>query len=262
MGDAAAKCPTCSQGEGRRDSMLVEKYGTRPKRYASYISSRKNEAQGRFVRTLPKAYAHASAIAKRYGFEVSKAEIATNILSEGAVLALQGNVYEGLDGFGAFGVDTLVDRKKELWPFLDARTKKIVNEPWMVVEKMNEKGETVHSITMLSLEEGMYANASMYVWSKSRLARDLAARGMSIDDLPPEAQFFWSTVYFNAGPSQGKKHLESWGVDAWQEPWTAEDDAVTYGRDSRYNAHWRTATFESVSEASDPPRDTEAPPWE
>ena len=140
----------------------------------------------------------------------------------------------------------------------------------MIAKHQNERGQTVRSLSDLTLEEGMYANASMYVWSKSRFAKDMAGWGLSIADLPPEAQFFWSTVYFNAGPNQGRAHLVSWGVEEWQNPWEAEDNDNLYGTESRYNAHWRTATFESLSGGfdADPsppsmrPRDSSAAPWQ
>lgn len=248
------ECATCSLAAttpAQRNAEITKKHGTRPKRYAAFLRAKSNEAERRFVAALPRVVAHASTVARMHKVTVSREEIATNILSEGAVVALGKDLSEGLDGYGAFGIDTLVDRQRELRPFLDNRTKKLLEDPSKVAENVNERQQTVHSLTNLTLEEGMYANASMYVWSKSRLAADLEAMGTSIDELPAQGQFFWSTVYFNAGPSLGKKHLADWGVDAWQEPWTGEDNDELYGGDSRYNAHWRTATFESMSAPPD-----------
>ncbi len=262
------ECATCSSAKpspAQRNATIAKKHGTRPKRYASYLKGKSNVAERRFAEALPKVVAHAKNVALAHHVTVTREELATNILSEGVAVALNQDLADGLDGYGAFGIDTLVDRKKELQPFLDNRTKKLIEDPNKLSENVNEKKETVHSLTNLSIEEGMYANASMYVWSKARLAKDLEAQGASLDDLPPAGQFFWSTVYFNAGPKMGKKHLADWGIDAWEDPWTLEDSDELHGQDSRYNAHWRTATFESLSESFDvASSDTGAPkhPWE
>lgn len=258
-------CPTCSPHKRSKkalDEHLKAKYGARPKHYADFLHTRHNEAQARFTETLPAVFEHARKIARKHRLHLTKEEIATNILSEGAVIPLTDGRYEKLSGFGAFGIDTIADRQAELAPYLDDETKQLLKEPTHVWEHNNEKGEIVHSLSDITMEQGMYANASMYVWSKARVATDLQRMGKSIDDLPPEGQFFWSTVYFNAGPEKGKAHLRDWGVDAWKEPWT-KDDSDVYGNDSRYNAHWRTATFESLSGGFDSaPRDPSKNPWE
>src|SRR3972149_4817827 len=43
--------------------------------------------------------------------------------------------------------------------------------------RVNERGQEVHTLRDLTLEEGLYANAGMYAWAKSIAAGDLADRG-------------------------------------------------------------------------------------
>lgn len=84
----------------------------------------------------------------------------------------------------------------------------------------------------------------MFAWTRSQAAQTI---GPSFGKLAPEARFFWTTMWFNAGAAVAAKYLSSRGIDWWRSRWTQTDDPAQYSRYARYNALWRTATWEAMS---------------
>ena len=122
----------------------------------------------------------------------------------------------------------------------------------------NERGETVHSLTDLNIEEGMYANAGMFAWARAIVAADMAnpdglrswcrkqgktpnaaITSTNMADLPQWEQFYWTTVYFNAGPGTGKKFLCSEWLPYGRTAYRGAENNLS----AKYNASWRTATY-------------------
>ena len=129
-------------------------------------------------------------------------------------------------------------------PWLHPIVRAAVESGTRTVTRVNERGQEVHTLRDLTLEEGLYANAGMYAWAKSIAAGDLADRGAAVEDLPAHGEYFWATVYFNAGPGTGRKLLDQHGARYFERKWTGPDDPGRYHRVAQYNALWRTASFE------------------
>jgi hypothetical protein len=224
---------------------LRQKYGVRPRRYDGLFND-SNEAEKRFKQLLPEATAFINMRAAELGgaFDVNDAELATNFITEGGFFVLDGNQLDGIDGFGALGIDTLVDNYNALKPWLHPMVREAVERGDRTVTRTNELGQQVKTLTNLTMAEGLYANAGMYAWAKSIAAGDLAGKGAPIADLPLEGKFFWSTIYFNAGPGTGRKILNSNGARFFEVKWTKADDAGKFSQSAQFNALWRTASFE------------------
>ena len=119
---------------------------------------------------------------------------------------------------------------------------------------VNERREKVVTLDNLTLEQAVQGNASLYAWSKGQLVRDLRAKGIDFASRPKEQQFYWSTVYFNAGPGTGKKLLDRRGLDWSGKKWTGPDFpehpnaramfVVENQQDAHFNATWRTSSYE------------------
>ena len=156
---------------------------------------------------MPEITAHMNEKAKEQGLELelTVAELTTNFLAEGGILAVKSNYTEGLDGFSYAGIDTFMDRYQELTPWLHPCIRK---ENVTAKSNTNEKGEKVKSITGLTLIQAAYANAAMYAAGKARLERHVKrTKGLEIDSLSETQSFYWATMYYNAGEGTARKRM-------------------------------------------------------
>jgi hypothetical protein len=101
----------------------------------------------------------------------------------------------------------------------------------------------------------------MYAWAKDRAAHDLARHGVAMERLPAEEQFYWGTLYFNAGPERARRLMNEHGPGLARTPWPHGEDAA-YRMDARYNASWRTATYELIRPLTDTAPGGAKRPWE
>jgi hypothetical protein len=228
-------------------AQLTAKYGLRPRRYLGFFNQ-SNEAERRFTDQLPRTVAalNAVAAAKGYGFSFTEAEIATNFISEGGFYLLDGDIASGdhLTGFGYLGVDTFFANRSALEEWMTPSVRDGLASGQIGEETaVNELGQTVRSMYFTTIEQGIDANAMMFALSRKQAAADMAARGTSMGSALPEARFFWTTIYYNAGPAFGRDQLSKAGVNYWTQKWTSGDDPK-FSRYARYNALWRTSSWE------------------
>jgi hypothetical protein len=219
-------------------------YGVRPRRYGGLLD-RTNDAERRFLATLPQVTAFVNDVCARRGqpFRVTEAELAINFISEGGFYLLDEDIVDDIDGYTYLGIDTLVDNLQALRPWLHGSITAAVAAGDRTVERTNELGQAVHTLRGLTIEEGLYANSGMYAWSKALSERDIAASGRALVDLAAPAHFFWASYYYNAGVGAGHRKMHDKGVDFYAQRWTRADDAMLFGRNAQFNALWRTASL-------------------
>jgi hypothetical protein len=229
---------------------LTAKWGAHPRKYEGLVDG-SNAAELVFRDTAPKAVAfiNQKAAARGLKMRLSVAELTTNFIAEGGFYVLDGNMTEGVDGFQHLGIDTFMDRIDALRPWLHPSIEqgKLVTQ-----EATNELGKTVHSITSLTIIQAVYASAAMMAWNKSVLEHDTKGTKTPIDKMSPSEQYYFETMYFNAGPGFGKKVLGAQGTAAAHRKWGHEDDANKYGGNAQFNATWRTSTYELMNQQTMP----------
>lgn len=256
------------QSDGKSDAAfdaiaaeLTAKYGLRPRKYNGFFND-SNTAEKRYKAHLP---AVVTAINERtasqnLGFRFTAQELAVNFITEGGFYLLDKDWYqtgqivtfEGqtgelvIDGFTFLGCDTIVDNAAAVKPWLSAELQAWIADPAHQFATMNELGQTVRSIYVDTIEQGMELNAAMFAWSRSLAAKAIAKTGKQIESISPEARFFWTTVWFNAGPGFGAQQLAAHGVDYWKTKWTGKDDP-SMSKYARYNALWRTSSWEFMT---------------
>ncbi len=235
--------------EAKTEKRITAERGARPHRFKRLLDAPVNEQQRRFARAVPEVTRYLNQLLAKHHSKLllSEAEVATNFLTEGGFnLLTDGADADHVDGFGDAGIDTLVDRYQSLKQWLHPSVREAVESGDHTATSTNEQEKEVHSITDISMETAMYANAGMYVAEMQSVARDLAAMGVSLASLPKEAQVFWTTIYFNAGEGSGRNLLRKHGVNYYLQKWTGED-SVSHNRNPSYNAASRTATFQALN---------------
>jgi hypothetical protein len=219
---------------------LTTQYGVRPRRYNGVFQADK-EADFLFTSSLPVVadFLNQRVVANGGEFTIDMAEIATNFLTEGGVLALKDNTIANIDGFGYLGIDTLVDNLAPLRPWLyDEILAEVA--AGNTATSTNELGQPVTTLRSVDILQGLHANGGMYTWSKSQAAHDFKARGLSLASLPRPQQAFWTTIYYNAGSGIGRRLLDQYGPAYAERVWTGEPNSQA----ARYNATWRAASYD------------------
>jgi hypothetical protein len=235
---------------------LQAKYGVGPNANAYDGLLDAPEARNKYTasmlsRALVRVVAAVNQRLKESGSAVvlTEEEVAVNCLSEGAIVYVRGRrmthaIYkpdgtaqelQGPDVWIASGVndvDKLMPRIGKLLP----------------------EGFDLNSSTF---ETAFALNAAVYATMIPTLIRDIGPERWA--KLPPEAQFYWKTVYYNRGEGKGRKYLHNepidgdvpgeqntHGIDAWKFALTQADGEQNVGN-AKYNAAWRTLTFEMVT---------------
>lgn len=240
---AKAMAATGTNDDPKLRAAMTAKYGVRPKRYDGlFDGNMPNERP--FLDSIPKVVAQlnqaAAKAGKRYRF--TEAEIATNFITEGGYLLLVHpvEVRGPISGFGYFGIDTFMQRLAELQPWMSRDLSTWKDDPAHREPRTNEKGEAVESLIVRDIPMGAEANGVMFAAARERFSDDAASLKISDAKLTPEAWFFWTTVYYNAGEGTGRAMLKKHGVDYWKVKYTkAPND-----RDAKSNAAWRTSTWD------------------
>lgn len=222
---------------------LTRKWGVRPRMYRGFFN-RSNEAEGIMLDNLGDVLRDVETRAANNGYDnlnLTEAALATNFITEGGYYPLDDNRTTGLSGFGAFGIDTIVDNQTALRSWLHTSVNDLIDDSSHHSGETNELGESVTSLDNMTLLEGLYANAGVFAWSCAQAIDDA---GDDWDDLDEYGQFFWCTVYYNAGPGRGEDLMADEGLDWYENPWQHADDHWRYGSNARFNALWRTSSFE------------------
>lgn len=226
----------------KRKAELTAKHGVRPRDYTDALDG-SNTAELILREAMPQItqWLNNKAAGMHLDTRFTVAELTTNFLAEGGILALKANAITDLDGFQVAGVDTFMDRYAELKPWLHPSIEK---DKVAGVKAQNEKGEQVTSIGNLTLVQAAWANATMYAAGKTRLEKWLKRHNNDIDNLSSTQQFYWATTYYNAGEGYAEKKLAAEGVKAADKKWTKADDWEKYYTSATYNAKMRSSTFE------------------
>ncbi|MFN0252064.1 MAG: hypothetical protein ACKV2T_34630 [Kofleriaceae bacterium] len=235
---------------------LRTKYGLRPRRYTGLFND-SNIAEERFTAALPviTTAINQRAQARGAAFRFTQAEIATNFISEGGFTLLAANQADSdpsadfyINGWNHLGTDSIVANATAVGPWLSPTLRALVADTNRHISGINERNEPYTTIWVDTIEQGIELNAAMFAWSRDLAAAKIADEGTAWADVAPEARFFWSTVWFNAGPGLGESQVEAHGVDYWQTRWTRGDDHEQFSRFLRYNALWRTSSWEFMTE--------------
>lgn len=223
---------------------IQKEYNVRPRSYLGLLDTVGTTAdiEKDFLQELRTAtdFVNGVITERDWGFTVTPEEIFTTFMAEGGVLNMRSND-RSFNGFGALGIDTYGSdlenfnlRSLSLPELLQLNTSYYTNE----------KGERYKTFNYLNLKQAVHAVAAMYAFKKLYLTRHLTSMGKDIARLSPSEQFFWTTIYFNAGQGAGRKLLQEHGVQYAHFPWKREDSFSKYHHNPHYNGCWRTASFE------------------
>ena len=234
--------------EAAKITALTTNWGVHPHRFPGLVDGgNATEALYRSIAPQAVAFINAKAAERKLKMRITLAELTTNFIAEGGYYVLNGNMTDGIDGFQHLGIDTFIDRIAALRPWLHPSIAESRLQPQKAT---NEKGETVTSITNLSIIQAIYASAAMMGWNKSVVEGDLGKAGKSMNEVTDTEQYYLDTVYFNAGPGFGKKLLTNQGLAATHRTWDKGDDFTKHSTNAQFNATWRTASFELMRDST------------
>jgi len=224
---------------------VTAKHGARPHMFGGYLDG-SNDHEKQFMAALPALVHHLNEVAAKKGvhYRFTAAEIAANFFGEGGGSLLEDDAPAGpISGFESLGIDSFKERRNELAPWMSADLAKYAADDGHYGSAVSENGQMVHTITARDLPQGMEAQAVMFAGARAAFDHDCAAQKIDTAALPQEAWFFWTTIYYNAGPGKGKELLAQNGVHWFDEKWKGSDDAAHNGN-IQYDAQWRSATWD------------------
>ena len=233
--------------QAKLKAKLKAQYGTDVHDFNKVMMGR-NKLEQQMRAALPGVTARLNEVAaeRKLPFRFTEAELATNFLAEGGVLLMTGqpraSIEAGgeIDGFSYLGIDTFASRRAQLKPWMSKDLASWSADPKHGETSVNEKGQTAHSMMIRDIPQGVEANAVMFAGARAEFAKVCAAEGVDTSSLSEEAWFFWTTVCYNGGAGTAKKLLKQHGIDYWKEPYKGKPN----GQSAKYNASWRTATWD------------------
>ncbi|MEM9188523.1 MAG: hypothetical protein AAGF12_05080 [Myxococcota bacterium] len=256
---------------------LTKTHGLRPRRYNGLLNGQtaagdRSIAEQCFVELLPQVvnYVNGRLAARNYDERVDEYDIAVNIIAEGGFNVLRNDQTTGLSSFGSVGADTLVTNYRALKPYLHPSVRTVVEGGQDQSATNNEKGQQVVDVGSLDLEVAMYANAGMFAYARALAARDMRRpqtlrrwcqtrkpkkktphpdiESTNLASLPRWQQHFWTTLYFNVGPGQGRTFL----CEHWL-PWAGQRYTGSQSTSSgQNNAVRRTSSYRYMSGTATP----------
>jgi hypothetical protein len=260
-------------GQGRADSLggsgctsrlcteIKREYGVRPRIYNAFFDE-SCHSETLFLAALDKVKYFLNDRAEKRGlsFDFHRAELATNFITEGGYFVLEECRTAGISGFDKGGIDAFVTEYARFKEWVHPELKQLIPENpsqvepeshRMIIERTNEVGDTFKTLDNIDTTSAVLANAAMYAWKKQQVFEDIKASmpGQNLDDLSKSEEYFWTTVYFNGGEGAGRQSLQNEGISWVNETWRLDDDPKKFGGRIRYNALWRTATFEYMLES-------------
>jgi hypothetical protein len=221
-----------------------------------------NDAVRRLKAALPAVTKVVNDALARAGIHVtlSESELEVNFLAEGGDKVIAAARTSGIDGYEDVGIDSFIDKFEQLKTYLPDDLVAFAQKKSHQRAVDNEQGQRMHTITNMSLEQALQANASMYALALQQLTADLKTLDPPVDiaTVPEQGRVFWTTLYYNAGPGTARYDLVHKGVDWYKEKWAPRakhgehgKHQKTDGMDARYNALSRTGSWELLDEAAD-----------
>jgi hypothetical protein len=234
--------------EAKLKAQMHKKYGAAVHDYNAIMMG-DDPLEQQMRAALPGITAQLNGVAtqRKLPFQFTAAELATNFLAEGGVLLFtdpgaRAEVEAGgqIDGYQYLGIDTFGSKRAELEPWMSKDLAAWTADPQHDEAATNEKGEAVHSKMIRDVPQGVEANAVMFADARAQFARAAEAHSIDVSKLPPEAWFFWTTVFYNDGETGAAKLLHTHGIDYWKQPYHGKPN----GKSAKYNASWRTGTWD------------------
>jgi hypothetical protein len=209
-----------------------------------------NRRQKELLAELPKITAELNARAKAQGkdFQFTQQELATNFISEGGSELLGGSPPSPpYDGYDYLGIDTMRDNYATVKPWLTDDLQKRVQGGKHGVSQVNEQGKNVHTITVDSVGQGLRANAAMFARARSMASAEATKEGKKFSEMTDEERFYYTTMYYNTSPGTAAAYMKA--QDGHVPKWKGKDSEEN-SMDARYNAAWRTATFDYLNQTT------------
>ncbi len=160
---------------------------------------------------------------------------------------------EDIDGYVCLGTDRFYED-------FDRLVKEGFIDPDFQFEKSDtptkkKKKERVIPTSYPTLRDGLTALAAMIADRKKQFKDDfIKAYGEKrYKALSDEERYFWTTVYYNSGPGNGRKELLNSGLNGAKKFYATKFGKfkrdIQSNNYARYNAKLRTATYEYVKNA-------------
>lgn len=247
----AAEAAT-AEADAKETERLTNKYGLRPRRWVRFM-----DGQAAMSRALPKwaeHYAeHLTSVAASMDlpFAFTGYELATNFLAEGGFFGRQMDISPsdqgGWDAYEELGIDMIVDYLEELTPWMSAGLLGLVSDPANHRSRNNEQKQKVTYINPPNFGLAVESNAVMFAEARYAFYRDCRALSIPFKKLAADVMFFWTSLYFNMHHNRGgaKQRLEQYGATWARVPFHGEDDHYENSGSPKFNATWRTATYQS-----------------
>lgn len=240
--------------EGKKDSIkqeLESKWNARPREYFGYIDEKEEKKIVEWVYE-----ASDSANDNKEGVKVTPSEIYTTAMLEGLsakdgfmsesdISTSKGyyeDPYTSVYSYNVLGLDNLGNKEVQD----ELRSEDFIPEDIEMkpIEgtKTNEQGEEVSPVVFDNLGEGIKALAGEFALRKSRFKRDYVEKygEGSYQKLTEDEKFFWTSVYYNTGSSNGRDLLNEHGKDYYSAQESQRSDS--YLQDVKNNALIRTTT--------------------
>jgi uncharacterized Zn-binding protein involved in type VI secretion len=255
------------KGKAALEKSLAKEYGNpsakpalHARDYIEYVDG-SSELSRKFIEYLKLAATFINSKLKPTdGISVTPVEIGLTFLSEGGVLVLQGRRKETknlekieFSGYQHLGIDSYVTRWKassgRIREFTPTSLEKFISDGKNIDSITNERGDKFETFNILQFSDAVHAVASLYADAKFILATDMSDANVVgpwitiAKNLPQHVQYFWSTLYYNTGETNGRKAIAKNGIEYHDLNWRQKDDHTMYAGMEKYNANWRTASF-------------------
>lgn len=196
-------------------------------------------------------------------YTINAAELVCTFLSDGAVNTFRDAIVGRLsladlmfNGYEDIGIDRFIDAYEgdqgPIRVFTFDQLRLALAAGRSAVDLVSGRDGAYKKFDKLPLPLALYAIAALYGQAKHMFAQDvndpkiMGRWAAPCDELPLHVQFFWSTIYYQTGPTNGRNTLGRRGLEYHDLVWTHEDDPGKYKDYEKYNANWRTASFRLV----------------
>ena len=241
------------EAEPSYGAVFEERFGaSKIEAFAPYERG-KNDAQRSFMKLLPEVTAYVQARVDRMvpeadRFQTNKDEIETTFLSEGGNRWLAHDQTHGaINREPASGMASLGQAKLHTsgepgtFPAATVAAAKQslrAMSSWLPPDVMQLDDPGIQA----NLRQYVFGIAGLYAQAKAQLVRDYRDLfHQRFADLPAGTQYFWSTLYFNAGAGHGHSQLTKKVIDPLAPEWMG-----------RYHAPKRDPRLSGFSDGSGP----------
>ncbi len=218
---------------------LADKYGVLPLRWLGFVDDVREVGA---VQAFQKAAQPKLGVPVDWLYVIAVGEGLNGLLSADGTSFVPPTYDDRVSGFSELGVDTFGTRVEGLKKRGLLRQNFAEGVDYLTMPDTNEKDEPVVSASFPDLARGLEALASMIAAERQQFLVD-ARRVLGADraeHLTDEQLFFFTYVYFNAGPLGGRRLLERRGLNA-AEAWRGK--LPDHNRNAQYNAMQRLQTL-------------------